>query len=198
MIWFQECSTKVTYKAIVMGASAGGLEVYRDILGSLSEDFPLPIVIAQHLSQHEDSYLPEYLDRICNLKVKEALDKDPIMPGMIYVSPPGYHILVDEGEKIALSVEERVNFSRPSIDLLFESASDVYGMDLVGILLTGANRDGAKGLRKIHLNKGLCIVQSPETAVAPEMPEAALKITDVDYIMTVDQIIKFMISKWGS
>ncbi|MEE4358454.1 MAG: chemotaxis protein CheB [Desulfococcaceae bacterium] len=180
------------YEAVVMGVSAGGMDALQTILASLPEDFPVPILIVQHISPHSDSYLARYLDSVSPLGVKEADEKDSILPGEVYLAPPNYHLLVEDDRTLSLSVEERVNFARPSVDVLFETASDVFGPHLVGIVLTGANGDGSRGLKKIAQKGGLTLVQSPDTAYAQEMPKAALALLSPDYILPLHEIGPFL------
>ncbi len=188
---------KESYEAIVIGVSAGGMEALPIILEPLPEDFPVPILIVQHISPHSDGYLPRYLDSICRVKVREAEEKDVLRPGTVYVAPANYHLLVEEDRTLSLSVEERVNFARPSVDVLFETASEAFGSRVVGIILTGANRDGSMGLKKIRQNHGLCIVQSPETAFAHDMPRAAIAACPVDHILPLHQISPFLCRLFG-
>lgn len=178
----------MSYECVVMGASAGGLEAFTEVLSPLPASFPLPIVIVQHLLEHDDSYLAVHLDRVCQLKAIEAVDKERIKPGVIYTSPPGYHMLIENNKTISLSAEPPVNYSRPSIDLLFESAANTYRDKLICILMTGANNDGSKGMSCVHNLNGICIVQDPATASASMMPASAIEATQVDYIMTFKQI----------
>lgn len=185
------------YKAIVIGASAGGMEAIRSILINLPLKFEVPIVIVQHLSPNSNGYLIEYLNKECKLTVKEAEDKEKIVPGYVYIAPPNYHVLIENDTTLSLSVEEKVNYARPSIDVLFETAADAYGSELIGIILTGANNDGSKGLRKIKERGGLAIVQDPDTAEINSMPKAAIQLTDVDYILSIDEITKKVIELMG-
>ncbi|MCF6777025.1 chemotaxis protein CheB [Thiotrichales bacterium 19X7-9] len=163
------------YQAVVIGASAGGLNAFSEVLTELSKDFSLPIFIVQHLMENDDSYLATHLNQITQGRtVIEACDKEIIQKNTIYVAPPGYHMLIENKAAIALSLEPPVNYSRPSIDLLFSSACDVYKNQLIAILLTGANQDGSIGLKLINQTGGMCIVQDPKSASAPMMPESAI------------------------
>jgi two-component system, chemotaxis family, protein-glutamate methylesterase/glutaminase len=179
---------KNKYQAIVMGSSAGGVAVLECILSSLPKKFPLPLMIVQHLAPNSDDYLAHFLDNSCHLVVKEVEDEEPIQPGYVYLSPPNYHLMVEKKQTLSLSTDNPVNFSRPSIDVLFESASRVYVDNLIGILLTGANKDGSKGLACIHEQGGLTIVQDPNTAESPFMPLAAIEAVKVDYILPEEKI----------
>ncbi len=180
------------YEVIVMGASAGGMNALQHILTVLSEDFLIPIIIVQHISRHSDNYLVQYLNDLCNFTVKEADEKEIPVSGTIYIAPPNYHLLLEEDTSFSLSVEKQVNYSRPSIDILFESASDTYGEKLIGIVLTGANRDGSLGLKMIKNNGGLTIVQDPDNAEVDIMPKAAIKNTEIDYILSLEEIGQFL------
>lgn len=162
------------YEAIVIGVSAGGLQALKLLLPSLSGDQLPPIAIVQHIEEHSGSFMAEYLDQLCTLRVKEAEDKEPMQAGYAYLAPAGYHLLVEPDRTFSLSVDERVNYCRPSVDSLFESAAEVFGKTLIGVVLTGGNRDGAHGLQAIAQRGGAAIVQNPETAEAMAMPRAAL------------------------
>lgn len=183
------------YQAIVIGASSGGLEAFMSILPRFPANFNLPILITQHLHQKSDSLLVELLAAKIAIPIKEAEDKEPIQNGMVYISPPGYHLLIEPDKTLSLSVDDFVNYSRPSIDVLFESAAFVFRNTLIGILLTGANEDGAKGLKEIYKNGGLVIVQDPDEAQACTMPNAGLKCTHTQNIFRLKQIANFVISK---
>ncbi len=171
-----------------MGMSAGGMHALQTILPALPRSFPLPIAIVQHLSPHYDSYLAEYLDRISSISVKEAEDKEPLQRGTVYLAPPNYHLLVEPDQTFSLSVDARVNYCCPSIDVLFESASDVFEEALIGVVLTGANADGSCGLKIIKARGGLTIVQNPATAESPYMPRAALDAASADYVVDIGSI----------
>lgn len=163
------------YKAIVIGTSYGGLEALKVILPQLGEGFPLPVIIVLHIGDHNNDIFIDYMNSACALEVKEAESNEPIRPGVIYFAPPNYHLLVENDFTFSLSTDERINFSRPSIDVLFESAAWAYSATLIGIILTGANSDGAIGLRTIKNLGGLTLVQNPCTSLSPAMPRAALK-----------------------
>jgi two-component system chemotaxis response regulator CheB len=183
-----QCSRATAYDAVVIGVSAGGLQTLKVILPALAADFPLPIAIVQHLSADTDCFLVNYLSEISAIAVKEAEDREPLLPGVAYLAPAGYHLLVELDRRFSLSVDERVNFARPSIDVLFESAADVFGDRLIGVVLTGANSDGARGLKAIKERSGLTIVQSPRTAEVATMPEAAIAATKIDHISDLGMI----------
>lgn len=178
----------LSFAAAVVGSSAGGIRALSAVLTALPARFPLPIIIVQHVQPDADSYLANILDKRSQLDVKQVDDKEFIIPGKVYVAPPNYHLLIEEDRSFSLSLEGLVNFSRPSIDVLFESAADVYRNRLIGIILTGANHDGSQGLRRIKQLGGYAIVQDPDTAEADAMPRAALAAAAVDKILPVDKI----------
>jgi len=180
------------FEAVVIGVSAGGLAALEVVLPALGESFPLSVLVVQHLSPDSENYLPQHLDVRCALHAKEAEDKEPLRPGTVYVAPPNYHLMVEADKTIALSTEGRVNFSRPSVDVLFETAAEVFCERLVGVILTGANSDGATGAIKIKQFGGLVVVQDPETAVADAMPRAAIKSVSVDHVLPLDRIGPFL------
>ena len=187
----------MNYKAVVMGASAGGMETIGAILTKLPLDFTVPILIVQHLSPSSQGYMARYLNKICKIKVKEADEKEKIKPGLVYISPANYHLLVEEDESLSLTVGPKVNYSRPSIDILFETASDVYQDKLIGVILTGANRDGSMGLKALKDKGGLAIVENPETALVNAMPKAAIEATHVDFILESKDIANKIIELVG-
>lgn len=181
------------YRAVVIGVSAGGMNALGKILPALPGDFPLPLIVVQHISPQSDNYMIRHFDQQSQIRVKEADEKEKIKPGHAYFAPPNYHLLIEEDHTFSLSVEERINFSRPSIDVLFETALDAYCSSLIGIILTGANNDGSKGLKLIKDCGGLTIVQDPQEAEVPAMPEAAIKLSMPDHILKVGQIAPFLI-----
>jgi len=172
---------------IVMGTSWGGLNAVRVILGGLPTGIGLPIVVVQHRHRDSDGLLAELLQDVTPMPVAEVEDKDLVEPGRVFVAPPNYHLLIDEGH-FALSTEEAVRFSRPSIDVTFTSAADEYGAGTIGIVLTGANDDGARGLRRIVDRGGLAIVEEPSTAEIPTMPAAALRAVPTAKVLPVSEI----------
>lgn len=176
------------FRAVVVGASSGGLEALKTLLRGLDADFPLPVLVVQHLAPHSDAYLQTCLDESSAVRVKEAEDTETLTPGTVYLAPANYHLLVEPDGSLCLSIDPKVNFSRPSVDVLFETASDAFGPDVIGIVLTGANHDGARGLARIKSRGGLCIVQSPDSAQSPAMPLAALEATDVDHVVPLEGI----------
>lgn len=183
----------MSYKAVAIGASAGGFHALRKLLTKLPEGFSMPIFVVQHISPTSDNYMARFLNKLSKLKVKEADEKEKIRPGTVYISPPNYHLLIEEDRTISLSTEEKKNYSRPSIDILFETASYAYGNSLIGIVLTGANNDGAAGLLAIKDAGGLCIVQKPSEAEAPAMPLAAIEKARPTKVLKLDGIANLLI-----
>jgi two-component system chemotaxis response regulator CheB len=181
------------YEAVVIGVSTGGFEALKILLPALPADFLLPIVIAQHRSEPPNGFLAAYLNQMCAIAVSEAEDKEPLCAGHAYLAPAGYHLLIESDCSFSLSVDPRVNHSCPSIDVLFESAADVFAESLIGIVLTGANADGARGLKAIKARGGLAVVQDPKTAEAMAMPRAALEATPVDHIVDLARIAPLLI-----
>ncbi|MEE4251299.1 MAG: chemotaxis protein CheB, partial [Alcanivoracaceae bacterium] len=162
------------------------------VLSALDATFPVPLFLAQHQRYESESRLARVLETRTRMRVVAPEDKQPVLPGVIYVSPPGYHMLVDRGDTIALSCHWPVHYSRPSIDELFFSAGHVYGAGTLAVLLTGANEDGAEGIRYIHQRGGITVAQDPSTAEAPVMPESAIRTGCVDYILPLDEIGPFL------
>jgi two-component system chemotaxis response regulator CheB len=174
--------------AIVIGASAGGVDALSVLLPALPRDLRAPVFIVVHLPRERPSLLAQIFAPKCALRVKEAEDKMRVEPGTVYFAPPDYHLLVDKGPQLALSIDELVHYSRPSIDVLFESAVDLYAKRLMGIILTGANQDGTAGLAAIHRRGGVTIVQEPDSAEVPQMARAALERTAADFVLTLPEI----------
>lgn len=164
-----------SYEIVVVGTSLGGFQALKAVLGALGEDFPLPIAVVQHLGEGAMGDLAWLLGRYTSLPVEEPEDKQPIRSGTVYVSPAGYHLMVEERGRFALSTDAPVLYARPSIDVLFETASEAYGAGVVGVALTAASADGAEGLAAIKARGGYAIVQEPTTAESPILPNAALK-----------------------
>lgn len=180
------------FEAVVIGASAGAMDALSQILPALPRDFSLPVIIVVHLPPDNKSMMAELFQNKCLLKVKEAEDKEAIESGTVYFAPPDYHLLVEEDKHLSLSNEEPVLFSRPSIDVLFETAADAYGEKLIGIILTGANNDGANGLLAISNAGGAPLVQSPELAYASTMPQAALSLCPAAQSLSLEQIVAYL------
>jgi two-component system chemotaxis response regulator CheB len=172
----------------VIGASAGGVEALSVLLPALPSNTKAAFFIVLHLPRDKPSLLAEIFARKCALPVREAEDKESVAPGTVYFAPSNYHLLLDRGPQMALSADDLVHHSRPSIDVLFESAAYVYGKRLLGIILTGANEDGAAGLAAIQDGGGITVVQNPETARAPQMILSALKLRPADLVLPLDGI----------
>jgi two-component system, chemotaxis family, protein-glutamate methylesterase/glutaminase len=178
---------------VVIGTSWGGLHAVGEILAGLPGDFAIPIVVVQHRAEDGDDLLADLLDRRTALAVCEAEDKAPLRPGRALVAPRGYHLLVERGH-VELSTEHPVRFSRPSIDLALCTAADAYGEAAVGVVLTGANADGAEGLTEIRRHGGLTVVQDPETAERADMPAAALAAAEPHEVRALDGIAHLLVS----
>ena len=175
-------------KAVAIGASAGGIDALSVLLQAVGPQFEAAILIVMHIPQTSGSLLVDVLRPHCALPLENAEDKSPVAAGRVYVAPPGYHLLVEPDRTLALSVDEPVNFCRPSIDLLFESAAYAYGPQLLGIVLTGANDDGARGLQIIRSAGGLAWVQEPQSAAVDVMPESAIRCAGADRILPLAQL----------
>lgn len=175
-------------EAIVIGASAGGVEALGAVLPALPARLDACVLVVLHLPRQRPSLLAEIFAAKCALPVREAQDKEPARPGIVYFAPPDYHLLVDAGPLLALSADPPVRFSRPSIDVLFESAADVFRERLLGVVLTGANADGADGLRAVLRAGGQALVQRPDEAKVSAMPEAALRRAAAAEVATLAQI----------
>ncbi len=174
--------------AIVVGGSAGALEALAHIVPALPGTLPVPVAVVLHMLPRRPSGLCAVLGELTPLRVKEAEDKEPLAPGTLYLASPNYHLLVEREHCFSLSMDEPVLFSRPSIDVLFDSAADAYGPTLCGVLLSGANEDGAAGLKHIHDAGGTTVVQAPHSATSRQMPAAALAAFAVDHVTTPDRI----------
>jgi two-component system, chemotaxis family, protein-glutamate methylesterase/glutaminase len=181
------------YKAVIIGGSAGSFQIVTRILNSLSESFPLPVLLCLHRLKHVRSGFVEALSLKSNIPIIEPFDKDQLKPGKAYLAPANYHMFIELANRVALSADEPVNHSRPSIDLSFITAANAYRDKLIGIILSGANRDGALGLKKVAENGGVTIVQDPNESEVKTMPEAALQLTKADYVYTTDQILRFLL-----
>jgi two-component system chemotaxis response regulator CheB len=178
----------------LIGASAGAVEALSVVLSPLPPSFGLPLVVVVHLPSSSPSLLPELFGRKTALSVVEAEDKQPLRPGSLYFAPPDYHVVIEPNGLLSLNVDDAVNFSRPSIDVLFESAALSYGSRCLGILLTGASKDGAQGLRAIHRAGGYTVVQDPKTAAVPAMPEAALELFNPDQVLELPVITELLLA----
>jgi two-component system chemotaxis response regulator CheB len=184
---------KKSYDAIVIGASAGGLYVMIRILKLLPAGFNKPVIVVQHRSRDERSLLEEVLQQKCKVTIKQADEKELIQPGTVYFAPPDYHLLIENDRSFSLSFDAPVNYSRPSIDVLFETAADVFKERLLAIILTGANKDGSNGIKKIAVMGGTTIAQSPGTADYPEMPRAAISTGYVQHVLDPEAIGQFLL-----
>ena len=180
-----------SYGIVVVGTSYGGLAALQAVLPGLARDFPAPVVVVQHRRKDADDGLCEFLERHSPLPLGEPNDKTRIEGGRVYLAPRDYHLFV-EGDHFSLSTDPAVGHARPSIDVLFESAADSYGARAVGVVLTGASRDGAKGLARIKEAGGLAVVQDPEEAESRAMPEAAAAATRVDRVLRLREIAPFL------
>jgi two-component system chemotaxis response regulator CheB len=180
------------YELVVIGCSMGGMHALQKIFEALPKEFPLPITVVQHRYKTSNEGLPQFLRRHSKLEVVDTLDKQWIKPGTVYLAPANYHLLVERGE-LSLSVDEKVEYSRPSIDVMFESAADSYGAGVIGVVLTGANADGARGAARIKRRGGFVIVQDPASAESPAMPAAAIEAARVDRILPLDRIGPFLV-----
>jgi two-component system chemotaxis response regulator CheB len=177
------------YELVVIGASAGGLQAIAQLLAALPERFALPIAVAQHRSaQPGDTDLPATWQRDTTLTVCEAEDKAAIVPGTVYVAPADYHLLVETRGQFALSTDAPVLWARPSIDVLFQSASEAYRENVIGVLLTGASHDGSQGLSAIRRRGGCALVQKPSTAECDVMPKAAIAATPVNHVLELGEL----------
>lgn len=183
-----------SYKAVVIGGSAGSFQGVTKILSSLPPDFDLPIIMCLHRLKHVRNGFVEALSIKSVNPVVEPADKESIKKGKVYLAPSNYHLSMELGNTFALSTEDMVNNSRPAIDITLETAAYIFKEKLIGILLSGANRDGAMGMKKIKDRGGLTIVQDPAECMIETMPKAALDLTPVDYILKIDQIVKFFLA----
>lgn len=187
-----ENSLKRSCDAVVIGGSTGGLDVLLKILPALKPTLSFTIIVVLHRKNSADSTLEALLASRTSIPVREVEDKDVLAVGHIYLAPADYHLLIEADKTFSLDYSEKVNYSRPSLDVTFESAADVYGDTLVGILLSGANTDGTKGLAAIKKEGGITIAQKPETAQAPFMPQQAIDNVAVDFILDIPDMISFI------
>jgi len=193
----------MNYEAIVIGVSSGGMNALKFLFSRLPADFSIPIIIVQHVSARSDNEWIKLLNEKSNLTIKEADEKEKIAcpteqllgreTRKVYIAPANYHLLIEKDRTFSLTIDELVNFARPSIDVLFESAAEAYKNKLIGIVLTGSNNDGAKGIKRIKEYGGLAIVQDPETAESPTMPASALAVMQPDYILSLEKIVQLLI-----
>ena len=181
----------MAFEIVCIGASYGGLSALQTVLPELASDFPLPVVVTQHRKKDADDGLCEYLRKRSRLPLVEPNDKEKVEPGRVYLAPRDYHLLIEKSI-FALSTESPVGFARPSIDVTFASAADVYHERVIGLILTGANADGASGLARIKALGGMALVQDPQSAESRAMPEAAIAATDVDRVLPLSEIAPFL------
>lgn len=174
-------------EAIVIGCSAGGLDALKPLLRALDPTLPQAVIVCSH-SGDQGSLLGELLARHSPLPVREAHERWPVQAGVVHLAPAGYHLLIERDRRFAYSVDAPVHYSRPSIDVLFESAADAFGAGLIGVMLTGASADGAYGLARIRAAGGLAVVQDPTEASAAAMPQAALDRAGADHCLPLAQI----------
>lgn len=182
------------YQTIVIGGSAGSVDALGVLLSALPATLRASVLVVLHLPRNRPSLLCRIFQDRCALPLREAQDKEPIAAGTVYFAPPDYHLLVDAGPALALSVDPPVHYSRPCIDVLFESAADAYAAQLIGIVLSGANQDGASGLAAIHAGGGLSIVQDPASAPVSAMPQAALQRTAASQVLAPQGIAALLVS----
>lgn len=180
------------YKAIVIGLSSGGMDALKNIFSALPGDFNLPIAIVQHISPRSDSQWIEILNAKYEIEIKEAEEKEKLKRGTIYLAPPNYHLLIEKDGSFSLSIDERVSYARPAIDVLFETAAEAFGEQVVGIVMTGSNHDGTAGLKKIKDCGGFTIVEDPETAFSSYMPQEAINHVKPHHILDLKGIIEFL------
>jgi two-component system chemotaxis response regulator CheB len=180
---------------VVIGASAGALQALSRILPLLPADFPCPVLVVVHIPADRRNMLAPLFDAKCAMAVREAEDKEPALPGTITFAPPDYHLLVERDGTLALSSDEEVFFSRPSVDVLFESAADAFGPAVTGIVLTGANPDGARGLRAIAQAGGTALVEDPAHAYASAMPTEAIKACPAARVLSLEAIAGYLVAR---
>jgi two-component system, chemotaxis family, protein-glutamate methylesterase/glutaminase len=173
------------FKAIVIGISTGGIGTLKPLLGALPAEFPLPLIIVQHLSRDTGDKLALLLDGLCAIHVKEADEEEFPVAGSVYLAPPNYHLLIEPDGSFSFSTDAAVNFSRPSVDVLFETAAEAFGSGVIGVVLTGAGFDGSQGLKRIKERGGIAVVQDPQDATASSMPKHAIMAVEPDYIVTL-------------
>ncbi|MGE3508613.1 MAG: chemotaxis protein CheB [Vicinamibacterales bacterium] len=179
-------------RAVAVGASAGGVEALGVLLAALPSTLDVPVFVVLHLAASRRSLLPEIFGAQCARPVREVEDKEPIVDGTVYIAPPDYHVLIDTGGQLSLSTDPPVHYSRPSIDVLFESAADAYGSRLLAVLLTGASEDGARGLLRVRTVGGSTIVQDPREALVPTMVQAAIDCGAAEQVMTLAAIAEVL------
>jgi two-component system chemotaxis response regulator CheB len=186
-------SAVLPYDIIAIGASWGGVAALSALVCALPRDWQVPIVIVQHQNADSAKFLENILSKLTALPVRDIEDKDQIKPGYIYIAPANYHLLVEQDFSFSLSLEAAVNFSRPSIDVTFNSLANIFRQRCIGLILTGANDDGAEGVKAIKKQGGYIIVQSPESAEAPVMPQAAIATGTANAVVTLEAIVPHLL-----
>ncbi len=181
------------YEAVVIGTSAGGLAALTTILSALPADYPVPVIIVQHRARTEPTLLEEVLSYKSRIRIAQADEKQEIMPGTVYFAPGDYHLLIEQNRTFSLSFDPPVHYSRPSIDVLFESAAAAYQKKLLAIILTGANSDGSDGIRMIRRMGGTTVAQKPVSAAHQAMPQAAVNTGCIQHILELDEITKLLL-----
>lgn len=177
---------------IVVGASWGGLSALSRLIGDLPADFGVPVAVVQHRSRHADNLLASLLQDVTSLRVVDVEDKEPLVSKSVFIAPANYHLLVDNGH-LSLSTDPLVRFSRPSIDVTFLSAADMYPGSTIGVILTGANDDGSRGLRHIVDRGGRALVQDPATAESPVMPQAAYRAVPEAEVVPLEKMAQHLV-----
>jgi two-component system, chemotaxis family, protein-glutamate methylesterase/glutaminase len=185
------------FKAVVIGVSTGGVSALKLLLGELPAEFPIPVLVATHITPDSDNGLAVLLDTLCAIRVKEADEQETVKSGTVYLAPANYHLLVERGGCLSLSVDPPVNFARPSVDVLFETAAVAFGRTLIGIVMTGAGFDGSRGLKRIKELGGLTIVQNPTDAEADSMPRSALAEVTADHVATLMELAPLLLKLVG-
>ena len=183
---------KRTFEAILIGASAGGFKALKKIVLSFAKKEMPAVIVAIHRTWNSDDYLESALDTICPLGVRQVDAGGEIRHGNVYVAPPNYHLLIEDDRTFSLSIERPVNFARPSIDVLLESAAEVFGKNMAGVILTGANNDGSSGLKRVKMSGGLTVVQDPATAEMASMPNSAIRCASPDHVLPLNRIGPFL------
>ncbi len=182
------------YSAIIIGGSAGSFKIISRIVTALPGNFPIPIIVCMHRLRNVKTNIADTFFNKSRIKICEPADKDPIKSAVVYIAPANYHLLIEEGNFFSLSKSEPVHYSRPSIDVTMKSAAAIYKENIVGILISGANSDGAEGMITIHKSGGKTIVQDPNEAEIPTMPESAIHSFTPDNIFNTDKIISFIVN----
>jgi two-component system chemotaxis response regulator CheB len=184
-------------KILVIGGSAGSLQVLLSVLAAMGKAYPMPVLVIVHRNNVFESSLEELLSARTQLTIKEVEEKEPVRPGIVYLGPADYHVLVEKDHTFSLDYSERVNYSRPSIDVTFRSAADVYGAGVVALVLSGGNSDGSEGMEYVHARGGFTIVQDPQTADVPYMPQQVLLRMQVDLVVPTEEL-PGLIREFGS